>query len=36
VTVFPVWAWGAFTVFILVMLALDLFVFHRDAQEVSF
>ena len=33
---FPVWAWIAFGVFILAMLALDLFVFHRDAKEVSF
>jgi tellurite resistance protein TerC len=27
--------WGAFAVFIVGMLALDLFVFHRDAHEVS-
>ena len=33
---FPVWAWIAFGVFILVLLALDLFVFHREAKEVSF
>jgi tellurite resistance protein TerC len=33
---FPVWAWFAFAVFILLMLALDLFVFHREAKEVSF
>src|SRR5207249_7098810 len=29
------WIWGAFTGFILVMLAIDLFVFHREAHEVS-
>jgi tellurite resistance protein TerC len=28
--------WGAFVAFILAMLAIDLFVFHRDAHEVSF
>ena len=33
---FPVWAWVAFGAFILVMLALDLFVLHREAKEVSF
>ena len=33
---FPVWAWIAFVVFVLAMLALDLFVFHREAKEVSF
>ncbi len=33
---FPVWAWITFGVFILAMLALDLFVLHRDAKEVSF
>lgn len=33
---FPVWAWIAFGLFILVMLALDLFVFHREAKEISF
>jgi tellurite resistance protein TerC len=32
----PLWAWGAFTVFVLLMLALDLFVVHREAHEVSF
>jgi tellurite resistance protein TerC len=30
------WFYAAFTAFILVMLALDLGVFHRDAHEVSF
>jgi tellurite resistance protein TerC len=30
------WMWGAFVAFILAMLAIDLFVFHRDAHEVSF
>jgi tellurite resistance protein TerC len=30
-----VWEWAAFVGFILAMLALDLFVFHRDAHEVS-
>lgn len=29
------WAWAAFTSFVLAMLALDLFVLHRDAREVS-
>lgn len=33
---FPVWAWIAFGVFILAMLALDLFVLHREAKEISF
>jgi len=31
----PVWAWAATVVVILGMLAVDLFVFHRDAHEVS-
>jgi tellurite resistance protein TerC len=31
----PVWAWGAFAAFVLAMLALDLFVLHRRAHEVS-
>jgi tellurite resistance protein TerC len=31
----PVWAWAAFAVFVIAMLALDLFVLHRRAQEVS-
>jgi tellurite resistance protein TerC len=30
------WAWGAFVGLILLLLALDLFVFHREAHEVSF
>jgi tellurite resistance protein TerC len=30
------WMWLAFVAFVAVMLALDLFVFHRDAHEVSF
>lgn len=29
------WVWAVFVVFILAMLSLDLFVFHRDAHEVS-
>ncbi len=29
------WAWSTFTAFVLAMLALDLFVLHRDAREVS-
>ena len=29
------WAWATFTAFVLAMLALDLFVLHRDAREVS-
>jgi tellurite resistance protein TerC len=31
----PVWAWAAFAAFVLMMLALDLFVLHRRAHEVS-
>ena len=31
----PFWAWVAFIAFVLAMLALDLFVLHRDAREVS-
>ena len=34
--VFPVWAWVVFGAFILLMLALDLFVLHRNAKEISF
>ena len=30
------WVWAAFVAFVLVALALDLFVFHREAHEVSF
>ena len=33
---FPIWAWLVFGAFILLMLALDLFVLHRDAKEISF
>ena len=33
---FPAWAWIAFGLFILAMLALDLFVLHRRAKEISF
>jgi tellurite resistance protein TerC len=29
-----VWLWGAFNLFVLAMLAVDLFVFHRQAHEV--
>jgi tellurite resistance protein TerC len=40
VTLFPFahywWFYAAFTAFVLVMLALDLGVFHREAHEVSF
>ena len=32
---FPLWAWAAFTCFVLAVLALDLFVLHRSAREVS-
>src|SRR5258708_6461991 len=32
---FPVWAWVAFTSFVLAMLALDLLVLRRNAREVS-
>ena len=31
-----VWVWVAFVALILVLLALDLFVFHKEAHEVSF
>ena len=31
----PIWAWVAFAAFVVAMLALDLFVLHRRAQEVS-
>lgn len=31
----PIWAWAAFAAFVLTMLALDLFVLHRRAREVS-
>jgi TerC family integral membrane protein len=31
----PIWAWAAFAGFVLTMLALDLFVLHRHAHEVS-
>jgi tellurite resistance protein TerC len=31
----PLWAWAAFLAFVVVMLALDLFVWHRHAHEVS-
>jgi tellurite resistance protein TerC len=31
----PVWAWVAFAAFVVAMLALDLFVLHRRAREVS-
>ncbi len=30
-----IWVWGAFTALIAVLLALDLFVFHRDAHAIS-
>ena len=35
-TIGTVWLWGGFTTFVLVMLALDLGVFHRKAHEVRF
>jgi tellurite resistance protein TerC len=31
----PLWAWGVFLAFVIAMLALDLFVLHRRAHEVS-
>ena len=31
----PLWAWAAFVAFVVAMLALDLFVLHRRAHEVS-
>jgi predicted tellurium resistance membrane protein TerC len=30
----PVWLWAGFNAFVLAMLAVDLFVFHKDAHEV--
>ena len=35
-TIGTVWLWGGFTAFVLVMLALDLGVFHRKAHEIRF
>jgi tellurite resistance protein TerC len=32
----PIFTWSAFSVFILAMLGLDLFVFHKSAHEVKF
>ena len=31
----PAWAWAAFAAFVLTMLALDLFVLHRSAHDIS-
>jgi len=31
----PGWAWAAFAAFVIALLALDLFVLHRRAHEVS-
>jgi tellurite resistance protein TerC len=31
----PLWAWGVFLAFVIAMLALDIFVLHRRAHEVS-
>ena len=31
----PIWAWAAFAAFVVTMLAVDLFVLHRRAREVS-
>jgi len=31
----PLWAWGAFLIFIIAMLALDLGVFHRQSHRIS-
>ena len=31
----PAWLWGSFIVGIIVMLVLDLFVFHREAHDIS-
>ena len=31
----PVWAWAAFLAFVIAMLALDVFVLHRGAHEIS-
>lgn len=35
-TAFPLWAWAGFTSLIVLLLVLDLFVFARKAQEISF
>lgn len=32
---FPLWAWAGFVAFVIAMVALDLFVLHREAHEVS-
>jgi tellurite resistance protein TerC len=32
---FPLWAWAAFVAFVVAMLALDVFVLHRGAHEMS-
>src|SRR5882757_2525788 len=32
---FPLWAWAAFLVFIILMLALDLGVFQRKSHEIT-
>jgi tellurite resistance protein TerC len=31
----PIWAWAAFAAFVVMMLAVDLFVLHRRAREIS-
>ncbi len=33
---FPTWAWAGFTVLVVLLLVLDLFVFGRGAREISF
>ena len=35
-TAFPVWAWVGFTVLVVILLVLDLFVFARGSREISF
>ena len=30
----PIWAWAAFAAFVVTMLAVDLFVLHRDRKSV--
>ncbi len=33
---FPTWAWAGFTVLVVILLVLDLFVFGRGGREISF
>ena len=33
---FPMWLWAAFFLFILVLVALDLGIFHRNTRTIAF